>query len=91
MRNTFNISFGFWILVLPFLGIHIFCKTFLICSSGLLLILVGVGPSILNSLKAKPKNQKKKPLAAPEFTDESPLVIPQNTEKPKDGIQDIPV
>lgn len=60
MRNTFNISFGFWILILPFLGVPILWKTILISASGTLLILVGAGPSILKMLKEKPKIQRKK-------------------------------
>ncbi len=83
MRNTFNISFGFWILVLPFLGIPIFWKTLLICSSGLLLILVGVGPSLLNALKEKPKIQKKKIAMAPQAPLESPVISSQDIEKEK--------
>lgn len=90
MRNTFNISFGFWILVLPFLGIPVFWKTLLICSSGLLLILVGIGPSLLSSLKEKPKNQKKKIVATNETLSDSSVVTPQATEKekPKDDTQE---
>ena len=82
MRNTFNLSFGFWILVLPFLGIPVFWKTLLICSSGLLLILVGIGPSLLSVLKEKPKIQKKK-TAASQAPLESPALSPQDIEKEK--------
>ena len=88
MRNTFNISFGFWILILPFLGIPIFWKTLLICSSGLLLILVGIGPSLLIALKEKPKTQKKKIAATTQSPVDSSTVPPQNTEKPKDDIEE---
>lgn len=83
MRNTFNISFGFLIVVLPFLGIPVFWKTLLICSSGLLLILVGIGPSLLSVLKEKPKIQKKKITVAPQAPLESSALSPQDIEKEK--------
>lgn len=90
MRNTFNISFGFWILILPFLGLPIFWKTILISASGALLILVGIGPSLLKVLKEKPKTQKKKSTTEQSnITSDSSVSNMENAEMDKkDGNND---
>jgi membrane protein implicated in regulation of membrane protease activity len=58
MRN-FYISFGLWIIVIPYLGIPGTWKSALILLSGLFLILISIGPIVLKKLQTKPKPKKK--------------------------------
>ena len=59
-KNNFYISFGVWLVVIYFLGISIRWVRILILLSGIFLILVSLGPTILKKLHVKPK-QKRKP------------------------------
>lgn len=59
MKNNFYISFGVWIAILPFLGIPGTWRNTLVALSGLFLILVSLGPTILKKLQTKPKPKKK--------------------------------
>jgi hypothetical protein len=55
-KSNFYISFGVWLFILPFLGIPGSWKNILVSLSGIFLILLLVGPKILNSLQVKPKS-----------------------------------
>jgi hypothetical protein len=59
MRNNFYISFGVWLIILPFLGIPGSWRNMLVILSGIFLILVSLGPTILKKLQAKPKQKRK--------------------------------
>jgi hypothetical protein len=59
-KNNFYISFGIWIAILPFLGIPGTWRNTLISLSGIFLILISLGPTILKMLKPKTKTRKKK-------------------------------
>jgi len=59
MKNNFYISFGIWIAILPFLGIPSAWRYGLISLSGLFLVLVALGPTILKKLQPKVKAKKK--------------------------------
>jgi len=61
-KNNFFISFGVWITILPFLGIPGTWKNTLVSLSGIFLILVFLGPTILKKLqtKEKPKGKQNK-------------------------------
>ena len=58
-KNNFYISFGAWLVVLPFLGIPGTWKNTLVFLSGLFLVLVSLGPTIMKRLQIKPKTKKK--------------------------------
>ena len=57
-KNNFYISFGIWLVILPFFGIPGTWKDFLVCLSGIFLILVFSGPILLKKIQIKPKEQK---------------------------------
>ena len=57
-KNNFYISFGIWLLILPFFGIPSSWKNLLVSFSGLFLIAIFVGPAILKKLQPKPKIKK---------------------------------
>jgi len=57
-KNNFYISFGVWIIILPFLGIPSVWKNNLTLFSGIFLILVSLGPAILQKLQTKEKVKK---------------------------------
>lgn len=59
MKNNFYITFGVWLVVLPFLGIPGVWKSGLITASGLFLILVSIGPVILKKLQTESQSQPK--------------------------------
>lgn len=59
-KNNFYISFSVWLVILPFLGVPIAWKNILVLLSGLFLLLVSLGPTILKKLQTKPKIKKKK-------------------------------
>lgn len=59
-KNNFYISFSIWLIILPFLGVPIAWKNILVLLSGLFLLLVSLGPTILKRLQTKPKIKKKK-------------------------------
>jgi hypothetical protein len=60
MKSRFYVSFGVWIAILPFLGIPGAWKNALVTLSGLFLVLVSLGPTILKKLQSKPKQRRKK-------------------------------
>jgi hypothetical protein len=60
MKNNFYISFGVWLVVVPFLGLPIVWRDTLVFLSGVFLILVSLGPTILKKLQTKPKQKIKK-------------------------------
>lgn len=51
MKANFYISFGIWITILPFLGIPGTWRNTLVTLSGIFLVLVSLGPSILVKLQ----------------------------------------
>ena len=59
MRTNFYISFGVWLFILPFFGIPGDWKNALFALSGVFLILVSLGPTILKKLQPKQKSRKK--------------------------------
>jgi hypothetical protein len=59
-KNNFFISFGVWITILPFFGIPGAWKDFLMSLSGIFLVLVFLGPTILKKLQTKSKTSKNK-------------------------------
>lgn len=67
MKNSFYISFGVWIAILPFFGIPGTWRNALIFLSGMFLILVSLGPTILKKLQTKPKTRKKKETIEPDI------------------------
>ncbi len=60
-KNSFYISFGIWIAVLPFLGVPNNWKTILTIASGLLVVVVNAAPIILKKVQSKPARARKKP------------------------------
>ena len=67
-KNNFYISFGIWLLILPFFGIPGAWKDLLMSLSGLFLILVASGPAILKKLQPKQKIKKVSKVDAPEVS-----------------------
>jgi hypothetical protein len=59
-KNSFYISFGIWIAVLPFLGVPNNWKTILTIASGLLVVVVNAAPIILKKVQSKPTRARKK-------------------------------
>jgi hypothetical protein len=60
MKNSFYVSFGTWIAILPFLGIPGSWRNMLVFVSGIFLVLVSIGPTILQKLQTKPKSKPRK-------------------------------
>jgi hypothetical protein len=58
-KSNFYISFGIWLFILPFFGVPGSWKNVLVSLSGIFLVLVIAGPSILNKLQIKPKIKNK--------------------------------
>ena len=58
-KNNFYISFGVWLFVLPFLGIPDAWKNFFVALSGIFLIIIITGPTVLKKLQTKPRSRKK--------------------------------
>jgi hypothetical protein len=75
-KNNFYISFGVWIAIIPFLGIPRIGINALVTLSGIFLILVSLGPTILKKLQARTKSKKKTELIKRElkFSDNSSAV-----------------
>lgn len=78
MKNNFYISFGVWIAILPFLGVPGTWRNTLVFLSGLFLILVSFGPTILKKLQTKPKVKKEKALSKELKFSEPENQTPQN-------------
>jgi hypothetical protein len=72
-KNNFYISFGVWLIVIPFLGVPIVWRDALVFLSGLFFILVSLGPTILKKLqtKSKPKRKSELPKEELRFSDVS--------------------
>jgi hypothetical protein len=66
-KNNFYISFGVWLVILPFLGIPGTWRNTLVFLSGFFLILVSLGPAILKKLQTKSKPKKKSELPKEEL------------------------
>jgi hypothetical protein len=66
-KNSFYISFGVWVAILPLLGIPGSWRNTLISLSGIFLIFVSIGPVILKKLQTKSKLKKKKELPKEEL------------------------
>lgn len=58
MKNNFYISFGAWLIVISLLGVPIVWRDALTALSGIFLILVSLGPTILKKLQPKQKKKK---------------------------------
>lgn len=58
MKNNFYISFGVWLVIIPLLGVPIVWRDALVFISGIFLILVSLGPTILKKLQSRPKTKK---------------------------------
>ena len=89
MKNNFYISFGVWIALLPLFGIPGTWKNTLVFLSGIFLIIVALGPTILKKLQAKPKSRIKKnnPLNPPYLKGEGEEV--SNIYAKEDGSESI--
>lgn len=67
---------------MPFLGIPGTWRNVLITLSGIFLILVSLGPTILKKLQAKPKPKKKNnPLSPPYIKGEIETLLPDQKEE----------
>ena len=60
-KNSFYISFGIWIAILPFLGVPNTWKTVLIVLSGIAILVGNAAPIILKKVQSKPARARKKP------------------------------
>jgi hypothetical protein len=58
-KNNFYLSFGIWLIIVTQLGVPGTWMKILVFISGLFLILVSLGPTILRKLQVKPKQRKK--------------------------------
>lgn len=56
-KNNFYISFGVWLVIIPLLGVPIVWRDTLVFISGIFLILVSLGPTILRKLQTKSKRK----------------------------------
>jgi VIT1/CCC1 family predicted Fe2+/Mn2+ transporter len=63
-KNSFYITLGIWITILPFFGIPGSWKNFLVSLTGIFFILVFLGPAILQKIQTKqqPKETRKEEL-----------------------------
>ncbi len=60
MKDSFYISFGVWVAIVPFLGVPGAWRNTLVTLSGLFLVLVALGPILLKKLQTKPKAKPRK-------------------------------
>ena len=60
VKNNFYISFGVWLVILPFLGIPGLWRSVFIVASGVFLVALSVGPIVLKKLQTKTKIPRKK-------------------------------
>lgn len=60
-KNSFYISFGIWIMIIPFLGVPNTWKTILTVASGIFILVVNGSPIILKKVQGKPARTRKKP------------------------------
>jgi hypothetical protein len=58
-KNNFYLSFGIWLIIITQLGIPGAWIKILVFISGIFLVLVSLGPTILRKLQVKPKQKKK--------------------------------
>jgi len=76
-KNNFYISFGIWVAIIPFLGIPRTGRDVFVVLSGLFLVSIFYGPTILKKLQTKSKSKKNNPLNPPylkgEIGNPSPL------------------
>ncbi|MEK7116806.1 MAG: hypothetical protein AAB837_01405 [Patescibacteria group bacterium] len=72
-KNSFYISFSIWLIIIPFLGVPIVWRDALVFISGLFLILVSLGPTILKKLQTKSK-PKRKQINELRFSEDSPNI-----------------
>lgn len=59
MKNNFYISFGVWLVILPFLGIPGLWKSALTVLSGLFLIIISLGSIWIKKSQFKGRTKKK--------------------------------
>lgn len=64
-KNSFYISFGIWLIILPFFGIPGVWKSNLTSLSGLFLVLTALGPMILSKIQFKSGSKKDEPVSSP--------------------------
>lgn len=76
MKESFYISFGVWVAIVPFLGIPGAWRNTLVTLSGLFLVLVALGPILLKKLQTKPKAKPRKK-AELKFSDAPLIGTPQ--------------
>jgi len=60
-KNSFYISFGVWIAIIPFFGIPGTWRNVIVFVSGIFFILVSLGPIILRKLEVDTKPKKETP------------------------------
>lgn len=60
MKNSFYISFGIWIAIIPFFGIPGVWKNALMAVSGIFLIIISVGPILLKKIQSQVKGKPRK-------------------------------
>ena len=87
-KNNFYISFGIWIAIIPLLGVPIVWRNALVTLSGLFLVLVFLGPTILKRLQSKPKS-KKKQSGSVETKDELKFSAPENAQAETEAEKEI--
>ncbi len=77
MKDSFYISFGVWVAIVPFLGIPGAWRNTLVTLSGLFLVLVALGPILLKKLQTKPKAKPRKKVEL-KFSDTPLTSTPQS-------------
>ena len=89
MKNSFYISFGIWMAILPHLGIPSVWKTGLMTASGLFLVLTAVGPFILEKLRMDTKEVVREAIKKRNYA-RKPKIIAPNKSEPIEEIKEIP-
>lgn len=59
MKNNFYISFAFWLMLLPFLGVPSLWRMWLTFFSGLFLVLVSLGSILLHKSQLKSRSKRR--------------------------------
>ena len=75
-KNNFYIFLGAWIAILPFTGIPGVWRNGLVSTSGLILILVVIGPTILKKLNKQKTKRRSKTSADSYIGDSNATSIP---------------
>ena len=82
-KNNFLISFGVWLIILPFFGIPGTWKDTLISLSGIFLVLIFSWPTISTKLQIKSKLGKIQDVVGHDYDKKIDKVKPIIEQKPK--------